>query len=304
MRVHLACRRMDLEQADILEYYLRNVSGVTAVIVYRDNRSAVIRALAAFFFAQAKAMDLVPDHTPRTLNREFEDKLAGVIARRCISKLFLPLPVTTVISIFRSLKYIQKGLAALFRGQLTVAVLDATAVTVSMIRGDFSTAGSVMFMLRLGEILDEWTHKKSVADLAGAMSLNVEQVWLQVGGTEVLTPIDSVRVGGHMVVRTGNLIPLDGKVISGDATVNQSSMTGESMLVPKTAGSPVYAGTVVEEGECVVCVDKTHGSGRYDRIVRMIEESEKLQSTAESKASRLAVMRSAVRSCLSSPEKS
>ena len=298
MRVHLVCSRMTLDQADVLEYYLRNVEGVTAVsvfdrtqdavILYRSARSAVIRALASFQFAKAQAMDLVPDHTTRALNREFEDKLTFTVVRRCISKLFLPAPVTTALAIFRSVKYIKEGLSALFRGKLTVAVLDATAVTVSMVRGDFSTAGSVMFMLRLGEILEDWTHKKSVADLAGAMSLHVEQVWLQTGETEVLTPIDSVRAGDRMIVRTGSLIPLDGKVVSGEAMVNQSSMTGESMPVPKSEGSFVYAGTVVEEGECVVCVEKTRGSGRYDRIVKMIEESEKLQSTAESKASRLA----------------
>ena len=283
MRVHLACSRMTLDQADVLEYYLRNVEGVTAVsvfdrtqdavIVYRSARSAVVRALAAFRFDKAQAMDLVPDHTTRALNREFEDKLTFTVVRRCISKLFLPVPVTTALAIFRSFKYIKEGLKALFHGKLTVAVLDATAVTVSMVRGDFSTAGSVMFMLRLGEILEEWTHKKSVADLAGAMSLNVEQVWLQAGETEVLVPIDSVKAGDRMIVRTGSLIPLDGKVVSGEAMVNQSSMTGESQPVPKRPGSFVYAGTVTEEGECVIQVEKAQGSGRYDRIVKMIPKS-------------------------------
>ena len=167
-------------------------------------------------------------------------------------------------------------------------MLDATAVTVSLVRGDFSTAGSVMFMLRLGEILEEWTHKKSVADLAGAMSLNVDKVWLQVEDTEVLVPVSDVKEGDRVVVRTGGMIPLDGKVVSGEAMVNQSSMTGESMPVPKRPGSYVYAGTVAEEGECVICVDKASGGGRYDRIVHMIEESEKLKSTAEDKAARLA----------------
>ena len=167
-------------------------------------------------------------------------------------------------------------------------MLDATAVTVSMVRGDFDTAGSVMFMLRLGEILEEWTHKKSVADLAGAMALNVDKVWLQSGETELLVLIGDVKPGDRMIVRTGNLIPLDGSVVSGEATVNQASITGESMPAPKRDGSYVYAGTVVEEGECVVCVEKALGGGRYDRIVRMIEESEKLKSTAEDKAARLA----------------
>ena len=298
MRVHLACRRMTLRQADVLEYYLRNVDGVSevavydrtqdAVIAYRTDRAALIRALAVFSFDKAEAMDLVPDHTSRALNREFEDKLSWTIIRRVISKLFFPLPVTTALAVYHSVKYIREGLTALLHGKLSVAVLDATAVTVSMVRGDFPTASSVMFMLRLGEILEDWTHKKSVADLAGAMSLNVDHVWLKTGETEVLVPISDVKAGDRIVVRTGNLIPLDGKVVSGEAMVNQASMTGESMPVPKREGSLVYAGTVAEEGECVICVEKELGGGRYDRIVRMIEESEKLKSTAEDKASRLA----------------
>ena len=298
LRVHMQCARMTLHQADVLEYYLRNVPGVTevkvydrtqdAVVLYSAQRGAVIAALAAFSFPKAETMDLVPEHTSRALNREFEDKLAMTVMRRCISKLFLPVPITTALSILRSVKYIKEGLKALWHGKLSVAVLDATAVTVSIARGDFSTAGSVMFMLRLGEILEEWTHKKSVADLAGAMSLNVDHVWLQVGDTEVLAPISDIKAGDCVIVRTGSLIPLDGKVVSGEAMVNQASMTGESMPVPKRPGSYVYAGTVAEEGECVICVDKASGGGRYDRIVHMIEESEKLKSTAEDKAARLA----------------
>lgn len=298
MRVHLACRRMSLREADILEYYLKNVPGVTAVkvfdrtqdaiITYQTDRTALIRALAAFSFASEQAIALVPEHTSRQLNREYEDKLVFTVCRRAFSRLFLPYPITTAIALFRSVKYIKEGLKALWHGKLSVAVLDATAVTVSMLRGDFNTAGSVMFMLRLGEILEEWTHKKSVADLAGAMALNVDKVWLQSGETELLVPIGDVRPGDRMIVRTGNLIPLDGKVVSGEATVNQASITGESLPVAKRAGSYVYAGTVIEEGECVVSVEKALGGGRYDRIVRMIEESEKLKSTAEDKASWLA----------------
>ena len=298
LRVRLHCPAMTLRQADVLEYYLRAVDGVTEVKVYDRTRDAVvcfacgrgdvIASLAAFSFPRAEAMDLVPEHTSRALNREFEDKLTMTVARRIISRLFLPAPVTTALAVIRSVKYIREGLSALWHGRLSVAVLDATAVTVSMARGDFATAGSVMFMLRLGEILEEWTHKKSVADLAGAMSLHVDQVWLQTGGTEVLTPIDAVRAGDRIVIRTGSVIPLDGRVSDGEAMVNQSSMTGESMPVAKRPGSYVYAGTVVEEGQCVVCVEKASGGGRYDRIVRMIEESEKLKSTAEDRASRLA----------------
>ena len=298
LRVHMHCAGMSLHQADVLEYYLRGVDGVRevrvydrtqdAVVLYGGQRQSVIAALAAFSFSEAEAMNLVPEHTARALNREFEDKLAVTVMRRCISKLFLPVPITSALAVIRSVRYIREGLKALWHGKLSVAVLDATAVTVSLVRGDFSTAGSVMFMLRLGEILEEWTHKKSVADLAGAMSLNVDKVWLQVGGTEVLTPVSEVQEGDYVVVRTGGMIPLDGKVVSGEAMVNQSSMTGESMPVVKRVGSYVYAGTVAEEGECVICVDKASGGGRYDRIVRMIEESEKLKSTAEDKAARLA----------------
>ena len=298
LRVHLHCGYMTLHQADVLEYYLRSISGVTevkvydrtqdAVVLYAGRRGDVIAALAAFSFPKAEAMELVPEHTSRALNREFEDKLVMTVMRRCISKLFLPFPITSALAVIRSVKYIKEGLKALWHGKLSVAVLDATAVTVSIARGDFSTAGSVMFMLRLGEILEEWTHKKSVADLAGAMSLNVDKVWLQVNDTEVLVPVSDVKAGDCVVVRTGSMIPLDGKLVSGEAMVNQASMTGESMPVPKRPGSYVYAGTVAEEGECVIQVEKASGSGRYDRIVHMIEESEKLKSTAEDKAARLA----------------
>ena len=298
LRVHLCCKRMTLRQADVLEYYLLAVDGVRsvkvydrtrdAVVVYDAERERMIRALARFSFEKAEKLDLAPEHTSRTLNREFEDKLALTVMRRCASNLFLPAPVTSALAVIRSAKYIKEGLLALWHRKLSVAVLDATAVTVSMVRGDFATAGSVMFMLRLGEILEEWTHKKSVADLASAMSLRVENVWQQVDGTEVLTKVTAVKPGDRIVIRTGGMIPLDGRVVEGEAMVNQSSLTGESMPVAKRPGSPVYAGTVAEEGECVVCVEKVSGSGRYDRVVRMIEESEKLKSTAEDKASRMA----------------
>ena len=298
MRVHLYCGRMSLHQADVLEYYLKNEAGVLAVSVYDRTQDAVIRyggsradiikALSRFSFDLAEKAGLVPERTARALNREFEDKLVMTVCRRACSKLFLPMPVTAAIAVCKSFKYIREGLSALLHGKLTVAVLDATAVTVSIVRGDFNTAGSVMFMLRLGEILEEWTHKKSVADLAGAMALQVENVWLQAGEEEVLVPVGQVQVGDKIVVRTGSLIPLDGKVVSGEAMVNQSSMTGESQPVPKAPGSFVYAGTVAEEGECVIQVEKAQGSGRYDRIVKMIEDSEKLKSSAEASASHLA----------------
>ena len=296
MRIRTLCGAMSLRQADILEAYLKKVDGAKsvkvydrtgdAVICYAGSRDAMLHALAVFSYTRSE--ELAPEHSSRALNREFEDKLVFTVLRRAGNQLFLPSPIRTAIAIFRSAKYIKAGLTSLLHGRLTVSVLDATAVTVSMVRGDFATAGSVMFMLRLGEILEEWTHKKSVADLAGAMSLNVDKVWLKADGTEVLVPIGDVKAGDCIVVRTGGMIPLDGKVVSGEATVNQASITGESMPVPKGPGSYVYAGTVAEEGECVIQVEKAVGSGRYDRIVKMIEESEKLKSTAEDKASRLA----------------
>lgn len=289
---------MTLHEADVLEYYLRNVSGVKdvkvydrtcdAVVLFESGRETIIRALAEFSFAQVEALALVPEHTTRQLNRDFEDKLVFTVLRRAAAKLFLPTWAAAALAVFRSLRYIWQGVKSLAHGKLSVAVLDATAVTVSLVRGEFDTAGSVMFMLRIGEILEEWTHKKSVEDLAGAMALNVDKVWLKNGETEVLVPIGDVKAGDHIVVRTGNLVPLDGKVFSGEMTVNQASITGESLPVPKRPGSYVYAGTVAEEGECVVCVEKALGGGRYDRIVHMIEESEKLKSATEDKAARLA----------------
>ena len=298
LRVHLCCGRMTLSQADVLEYYLLSAAGVKsvkvydrtrdAVVVYDGARAGVIRALADFSFAKAEKLELVPEHTSRALNRAFEDKLAVTVMCRCMCKLFLPMPIASALAVIRSVKYIREGLCALWHRQLSVAVLDGTAVGVSILRGDYSTAGSVMFMLRLGEILEEWTHKKSVADLASAMSLGVDKVWLQAEGTEVLTDVNAIRPGDRIVIRTGGMIPLDGKVVEGEAMVNQSSLTGESMPVAKGPGSFVYAGTVAEEGQCVICVEKASGSGRYDRVVRMIEESEKLKSTAEDKAARMA----------------
>ena len=302
LRVHLCTPRMTLRQADIVEYYLRGIPGVTGVQVFDRTRDAVIRyeenagrrdalmqALRAFTFATAEELATVPEHTARALNREFEDKLVACVLRRIGTKLFLPLPIRAALAVCRSLRYIREGLRSLLRGQLTVSVLDATAVTVSLLRGDFNTAGSVMFMLHLGELLEDWTHKKSVSDLAGAMSLNVDKVWLRTDdGQEVLVDVRTVTAGDRIIVRTGSMIPLDGRVVEGEASVNQASMTGEALPVHKAAGSYAYAGTVVEEGACVIAVEKAAGGGRYDRIVRMIEESEKLKSTAEDRAAHLA----------------
>ena len=298
IRVHLCRNHMTLFQADLLEYYLKSLSGVRsvqvfdrtgdAIVVYTGERSDIIRAFSSFSYEKAEALDLVPEHTPRALNREFEDKLVGSVMNRAFTKLFLPLPVRSVLAVWKAVPYVSAGLKALFHGKLSVSVLDATAVTVSLVRGDFDTAGSVMFMLHLGELLEDWTHKKSVSDLAGAMSLNVDKVWCLAEGQEVLRSVKDVGLGTQIIVRTGNMIPLDGKVVSGEAMVNQASMTGESLPVRKTPGSYAYAGTVVEEGDCVISVEKVSGGGRYDRIVKMIEESEKLKSTAEDHAARLA----------------
>lgn len=288
---------MTLRQADVLEYYIRNIDGITDVKVYDrtadtviffcGSNKRIIEALAAFSFESAENEGLVPDYTSRVLNREFEDKLVMKVLLRFASKSFLPAPIRAGMAIIRSVRYISEGLKSLLNGKLSVSVLDATAVTVSLVRGDFSTASSVMFMLGLGELLEDWTHKKSVSDLAGAMSLNVDKVWLK-NGEETLVSVSDVKEGDRIIVRTGNMIPLDGKVVEGEAAVNQASMTGEALPVRKVCGSYAYAGTVVEEGECVIEVEKVSGGGRYDRIVKMIEESEKLKSTAEDKASRLA----------------
>ena len=298
LRVHLCCGRMTVSQADVLEYYLRAQDGVQAVkvydrtqdavVLYEAERGNIIRALAQFSFAKAEAMELVPEHTSRALNREFEDKLAITVMRRCISNLFLPAPITTALALLRSVKYIREGLSALWHGKLSVAVLDATAVTVSMARGDFATAGSVMFMLHLGEILEEWTHKKSVENLARSMSLNIDRVWMKTEKGEELLPLHQVQAGDQVVVRMGGMIPLDGTIVEGEVMVNQASLTGESIPVPKRPGSSVYAGTVVEEGECVLTVTQQSGEGRYDKIVAMIEESEQLKSAAENHAAHLA----------------
>ncbi len=300
MRVHLEAPRMTLEQADVVEYYLRAQEGVTqvkvydrtgdAVIHYRGSRAQIIGALARFSYADDKNASLVPEHTGRVLNREYEDKLVFLVLRRVCNKLFLPVGVREVITVCKSWRYIAKGLGCLRKGKLQVPVLDATAITVSVLRGSFDTASSVMFLLDVGDILEEWTHKKSVDDLARTMSLNVDKVWMKSreDGVEVLVPVSEIRAGDEIVVRTGNMIPLDGRVAEGEATINQASITGESLPVRKAPGDVIYAGTVVEEGECTIRVEKTTGGGRYDRIVKMIEESEKLKSLTEDKASHLA----------------
>lgn len=298
LRAHIMRPNMTLAQADILEYYLKAKPFVSyvkvfdrtgdVVVCYSGSREAVIRALARFSYEDEAAQALVPEHTSRQLDREFEDKLIGAVIMRGIRRFLLPSPVRFALSVVHAAGFVKEGLASLSRGRLEVAVLDAAAVTVSLIRRDHKTASSVMFMLGLGELLEDWTRKKSVGELASVMSLGVDKVWLHSSDGDVLVPVGDIRKGDEVVVRTGSMIPLDSIVVSGDAEVNQASLTGESLPVHKSEGSYVYAGTVVEDGSIVIRVDKTEGSGKYDRIVKMIEESEKLKSAAESRASTLA----------------
>ncbi len=297
IRIHAALKHMTFAQADKLQYYLLSLGFVSdakvyertcdAVINYNGDRQNVISALARFSMEHTEVA--VPDHTGRELNAEFEDRLITTILKHFAKKLLFPFWLRTAINVIKSIPYICKGINSLLHGRLDVAVLDATSITVSMLRADFSTAGSIMFLLTIGDILEEWTHKKSVDDLARTMSLNIEKAWLKTAdGQEILVALDKICVGDLIIIRTGGMIPLDGKVAEGEAMVNQASMTGESIPVHKSPGSYVYAGTAVEEGECVIRVEKEFGSGRYDRIITMIEESEKLKSDVENRAASIA----------------
>ena len=300
MRIRLSSGRIPLHQADLAEYYLRSVPGVcdakvfdrTGDVIIRytgDSRRDIIEALKVFSFEKAEAMEIVPPHTGRELSREYENRLVGLIAKRALSRFLVPAPVRAITTTGRAFRYMHRGAHALAHRTMNVAVLDATAITVSLLQRNFNTAGSVMFLLKAGELLEEWTHKKSIDDLAATMSLGVDRVWQRLdSGEDILVSVSALKEGDLFVVRSGNMIPFDGKVISGEGTINQASITGESMPVVKTAGGYVYAGTTMEEGECVICIDKASGDARYDRIVKMIEESEKLKSVAESRAAGLA----------------
>lgn len=290
---------MTIEEADKADAYLKSISGIDDVTVYERtgdliiyysfDRSELIEILAHFSFENDEVKNIEIVGTARLVQREYEEKLIMTIALRYFRKIFYPLPLRIALAYIKSIKYILKALKSLAKGQLSVSVLDAVAITVSLIRGDFETASSVMFLLKIGEILEEWTHKKSVSDLANTMSLGIEKVWLKnKNDEEILVSTNKVNVGDKIVLRTSNMIPLDGEVIDGGATVNQSAITGESVAVNKTVGSHVYAGTVVESGECIIKVTQINGQGKYDRIVKMIEDSEKLKSSLESKASNLA----------------
>ena len=294
MRVHVEKVRMTLHRADVLEAYLNHNDAIVhaavyertgdVVITYTGRRSAAIAVLAGYKFDVPEYDALVTSTDSRRLNREYQDKMFDLVAGRCLRKLFLPAPLAAAYTVFRSIHFLWKGVRCVLSRRLEVEVLDALSIGVSLLRGDFGTAGSVMFLLNLGSLLEEWTRKKSLDDLARSMALNVDKVWVRSQGTEVLVPLTKVRSGDEVVVRSGNMIPLDGTVLEGEAMVNQAALTGEAMPVRKAEGSTLYAGTVVEEGECVFIAKAEGGSNRYDKIVAMIEESEKLKSSTENRA--------------------
>ena len=294
MRVHVEKVRMTLHRADVLEAYLNHNDAIVhaavyertgdVVITYTGKRTAAIAVLAGYKFDVAEYDALVTSADSRRLNREYQDKMFDLVAGRCLRKLFLPAPLDAAYTAFRSIRFLWKGVRCVLSRRLEVEVLDALSIGVSLLRGDFGTAGSVMFLLNLGSLLEEWTRKKSLDDLARSMALNVDKVWVRSQGTEVLVPLTKVRSGDEVVVRSGNMIPLDGTVLEGEAMVNQAALTGEAMPVRKAEGSTLYSGTVVEEGECVFIAKAEGGSNRYDKIVAMIEESEKLKSSTENRA--------------------
>lgn len=298
VRIQVIQKFMTLEQADLLEAYLQTYPKVCQVSVHERTRCAIIRYhgsldellpfLRRFSYTAPEVLTLTPSHSSRALNRMYEEKLVGKVVSKVLRTLFLPSPLARIYTLLRSIPYLVRGVRCLLRGKLQVELLDGISIGISMARNDFSTAGSVMFLLGLGELLEEWTHKKSVDDLARCMSLQVDRVWLHTQDSEILIPLDQVQVGDTIAVRLGGLIPVDGVIQSGEVMVNQASLTGESVPVPKRPGMTVYAGTVVEEGECLLTVSQQNGNSRYDTIVTMIEQSEKLKSAAENKAAHLA----------------
>ena len=298
MRIHAVQNRMSYAQADTLLYFLHSQKEVTfakvydrtcdAVISYVGDRQTIIELLRGFHYEDVEVPEGLIENSGRELNNTYQEKLIGKIVFHYARRWILPYPIRICLTSLRSVKYIWKGLTTLAAGKIEVPVLDATAIGVSMLRGDYGTAGSVMFLLGVGELLEEWTHKKSVGDLARSMSLNVGKVWLKKDGQEILVPSEKIVAGDEIVVHMGNLIPFDGEVSNGEGMVNQASLTGESVPVRRTLGSVVYAGTVLEEGELTILVKQTGGSSRYEKITAMIEESEKLKSGLESKAEHLA----------------
>ena len=298
MRVHVCAVRMTLHRADVLEAYLNHQDSVQkatvyertgdVVLTYTGSRKAAVALLAGYRFDNAELDVLVTSQDSRKINQEYQGKMFDLVAGHFARKLFLPAPIQAAYTLWRSIAFVWKGVRCLLQRRLEVEVLDALSISASLLRGDFGTAGSVMFLLNLGSLLEEWTRKKSLDDLARSMALNVDKVWVRAEGGEVLLPLTKVHAGDEIVVRSGNMIPLDGAVIEGEALVNQAALTGESMPVRKSEGATVYAGTVVEEGECVFVAKAEGGANRYDKIVSMIEESEKLKSSTENRALQLA----------------
>ena len=298
IRIHICGGAMTIRQADLFAAYLGSLSMVSdarvyertgdASIIYTGEKKELIQQILKFDPEDPELNRLVPENSGRELNQKYQTKLVGRTALRITAKFFFPAPVRAAFVLIRSAGFLAKGIRCLMKRKLGAEVLDAAAVIVSLARRDFDTAGSIMFLLGMGELLEEWTHKKSVGDLARSLSLNIEKVWLKTENSQILVPITEVKEGDEIVVCTGNVIPLDGEVSSGEAMVNQASMTGESIAVRKAAGSYVYAGTVTEEGNLTVVVKKTSGSTRFERITAMIEESEKLKSVLEGKAASLA----------------
>ena len=298
MRVHVCAVRMTLHRADVLEAYLNHQDSVQkatvyertgdVVLTYTGSRKAAVALLAGYRFDNAELDVLVTSQDSRKINQEYQGKMFDLVAGHFARKLFLPAPIQAAYTLWRSIAFVWKGVRCLLQRRLEVEVLDALSISASLLRGDFGTAGSVMFLLNLGSLLEEWTRKKSLDDLARSMALNVDKVWVRAEGGEVLLPLTKVHAGDEIVVRSGNMIPLDGTVVEGEAMVNQAALTGESMPVRKSEGATVYAGTVVEEGECVFVAKAEGGANRYDKIVSMIEESEKLKSSTENRALQLA----------------
>ena len=298
IRIHLVQKRMTLQQADILQYHLEiqeniETAGIQertcdATICYHGSRNAILDVIKNFSYEHVNVPEDYLKNSGREMNREYKDKLVNQVVLHYGTRLLMPLPVREGIAVIKSVRYLWNGLCTLCKGKIEVPVLDATAIGVSMFRGDIDTAGSVMFLLGIGEILEEWTHKKSVGDLARSMSLNINKVWLVKDGQEIQVPSKTIQPKDLVRIHMGNVIPFDGVVTDGEAMVNQASLTGESVPVRKKEGSSVYAGTVVEEGEITVCVKQANGSSKYEKIMAMIEESEKLKSSLESKAEHLA----------------
>ena len=298
LRIHIIQNRMTYAEADTLSWYLEEQENVTevkvyertadAVICYKGEREEILTVLKQFSYEKAEVPETVLSSSGRQLNEEYKERLITKTVLHYGSKLFLPMPVRAVITSVKSVKYIWKGIRCLAHGRLEVPVLDATAISVSVFRKDFATAGSVMFLLGIGEIIEEWTHKKSVGDLARSMSLNVKKVWLKREDQEILVKSSEVQPGDEIIVHIGNVIPFDGEVSDGEGMVNQASLTGEAMPVRRVSGQSVYAGTVLEEGELQIRVKAVTGSTRYEKIVSMIEDSEKLKSSVEGKAEHLA----------------